>query len=273
MSRLFLKTAAFVMLASSAMAEPDGWGRECYADISAASRLFSLGSIRADHAVWMMEGDVVQRLSEFGHVLLGYWALSDFEKRADSGHRASVYESDPYLFYGYDFEIAEGWRLRNRVGLIWVFNEGYEQNVVHLIREWTHAGELKSPWVTLFGQTRLVDDRGTYVRCGFTRAFEVLDGTFSIAPHIALAGGSERWNRRRYGNYPDAQPLSQGLNTVDYGVRVRLPLRLGTSVYVDFCGYHADDGDTRAQRRASRRRGTTRRTDAFFLTSGFSWEF
>ena len=104
-------------------------------------------------------------------------------------------------------------------------------------------------------------------------ALEVLDGTFSIAPHIALAGGSERWNRRRYGNYPDAQPLSQGLNTVDYGVRVRLPLRLGTSVYVGFCGYHAYDGDTRAQIRASRRRGTTRRTDAFFLTSGFSWEF
>ena len=273
MSRLVLKTAAVVILTSSVMAETDGWGRACYAEISAASQLFSLGSVRADHPVWMMEGDFVQRLSEFGHVLLGYWALSDFEKRSDSGHRASVYESDPYLFYGYDFEIAEGWRLRNRVGMIWVFNEGYEQDVVHLIREWTHAGELRSPWVTLFGQTRLVDDRGTYVRGGFTRAFGVFDGMISVAPHIALAGGSERWNRRRYGNYPDAQPLSPGLNTVDYGVRVRLPLRLGASVYVDFCGYHAYDGDTRAQIRASRRRGTTRRTDAFFLTSGFSWEF
>ena len=67
--------------------------------------------------------------------------------------------------------------------------------------------------------------------------------------------------------------MSQGLNTVDYGVLVRLPLRLGASVYVDVCGYHAYDGDVRAQIRASRRRGTTRRTDAFFLTSGFSWEF
>ncbi len=272
-ARLLTAFAASVMLTSHVMAETDGLGRECYVEISASSQLFSLGSVRADHAVWMMEGDFVQRLSDFGHVLFGYWALSDFEKRSDSGHRAAVYESDPYLFYGYDCEFAEGWRLRNRFGMIWVFNEGYEQDVVHLIREWTNAGELKSPWVTLFGQTRLVDDRGTYVRCGFTRAFGVFDEMLSVAPHVALAGGSRRWNRSRYGSYPDAAPLSQGLNTVDYGVLVRLPLRLGASFFVDVCGCHAYDGDVRAQIRASRRRGTTRRMDAFFVTSGFSWEF
>ena len=123
---------AAIILAFCAGAEPDGWDSDYYAEISAASQHFSLGSVRADKSVWILEGDVVQRLNGFGHVLAGYWAQSDFENRRDSGHRSTVYESDPYLFYGYDWEFAEGWRLRNRAGMIWVFNEGYRKKVVHL---------------------------------------------------------------------------------------------------------------------------------------------
>ena len=257
----------------NAVAETDALGREYYAEISASSKLFSLGSVRADHAVWMMQGDAVQRLSGFGHVLLGYWTLSDWEKRRDSGHRSAVYEFDPYLFYGYDWDFAEGWRLRNRVGMIWVFNEGYEEKVVHLFREWTYMGDFVSPWATLFGQVRQVDGLGTYVRVGLRRMFDVADGSFAVTPHLALAGGSEQWNRRRYGNYARTQPLSQGLNTVDYGVLVGVPLRWGASLYVDVCGFNAFDGDTRAQIRESRRRGTTRRADACFVVSGLMWEF
>ena len=69
--------AASALFASNVLAETDGWGREWYADVSVASYLYSLGSVRANHAVWMMEGDVVQRLSSAGHVQFGYWALSD----------------------------------------------------------------------------------------------------------------------------------------------------------------------------------------------------
>ena len=41
--------------------------------------------------------------------------------------------------------------------MIWVFNEGYDEKVVHLIREWTYTGELATPWGALFGQTRPKD--------------------------------------------------------------------------------------------------------------------
>lgn len=37
----------------------------------------------------------------------GYRSLSDLEKSRDKTHRAHVYESDPYLFYGYDWDFAE----------------------------------------------------------------------------------------------------------------------------------------------------------------------
>ena len=189
-TRLFLEMllASAVFLVFEVRAEADDWSREWYAEVTASSYMFSLGSVRADHAVWMLEGDAVQHLSGFGHVLLGYWALSDLEKKHDSGHRSSVYESDPYLFYGYDFDFAEGWRLRNRLGLIWVCNEGYDEKVEHLIREWTYAGELKSPCATLFGQVRVVDGRGTFVRCGLKRVIEVAGGMFSIVPHVAMSG-------------------------------------------------------------------------------------
>ena len=47
--------AASALFASNVLAETDGWGREWYADVSVASYLYSLGSVRANHAVWMME--------------------------------------------------------------------------------------------------------------------------------------------------------------------------------------------------------------------------
>ena len=263
---------AVLILAICAMAETDGWDRGYYAEISAASQYFSLGSVRADKSVWILEGDVVQRLDGFGHILAGYWAQSDFENRRDSGHRSTVYESDPYLFYSYDWDIVEGWRLRNRAGMIWVFNEGYRQKVVHLVHEWTYMGEVKSPWVTLFGQARVVEHRGTYVRVGLNRVFDVADGAFSLVPHAAMSGGSERWNRRRYGDYDGCSRLSAGLGTVDYGLRAVVPIRLGVSLFLDVCGYNAINHPTRAQIRESRRHGTTRQTDACFVAAGLMWE-
>ncbi|MBR4260279.1 MAG: hypothetical protein IKQ17_14705 [Kiritimatiellae bacterium] len=266
-------TLLTMLVAATASAEGGGWEREYCADISASSQLFSLGSVRADHAVWMMEADFEQRLSAFGHVLLGYWSLSDLGGSGDRSRRSYVYESDPCLFYGYDWDFADGWRLRTRIGMIWVFNEGYNVDVIHLFREWTYMGELKSPWVTLHGQTRVVDGLGTYVRIGAFRSFDIAGGLFSLAPHVSLHGGSERWNRNRYGDFVEGRSISQGLGTVDYGMRLCVPLEWGMSWYFDVSGYDALDSRTRTQMRERRRRGSTMKLDACFVTSGFSWEF
>ena len=265
--------AASALFASNVLAETDGWGREWYADVSVASYLYSLGSVRANHAVWMTEGDVVQRLSSAGHVQFGYWALSDLGRTGDRMHRSYVYESDPSLMYGYDWDIAEGWRLRNRVGMIRVFNEGYNVEEVHLFREWTYMGELKSPWATLSGQARAVDGLGTYVRIGLHHAFPAAGGIFSLTPHVAMHGGSERWNRKRYGDFAEGRPIAAGLGTVDYGVRLSAPLKWGTGLYVDVCGYDALDPRTRTQIRERRRRGSKMKLDACFVVAGLCWEF
>ncbi|MBR6459602.1 MAG: hypothetical protein IKS49_05515, partial [Actinomycetaceae bacterium] len=131
---------------------------------------------------------------------------------------------------------------------------------------------VKSPWVTLFGQARVVEHRGTYVRVGLNRVFDVADGAFSLVPHAAMSGGSERWNRRRYGDYDGCSRLSAGLGTVDYGLRAVVPIRLGVSLFLDVCGYNAINHPTRAQIRESRRHGTTRKTDACFVAAGLMWE-
>ena len=265
--------AAFALLSARCAAETDGWNRGWYADISASSYLYSLGSVRADHPVWMMEGDVVQRLSLLGHVLVGYWALSDLGRHGDRSHRSGVYESDPYLFYGYDWNFADGWRLRNRLGMIWIFNEGYNVDVVHLMREWTYIGEITSPWATFCGQARAVDGRGTYVRIGVHHGFEMSDGLFSVTPHVALYGGSGRWNRKRYGDFVDGRSIAAGLGTLDYGVRLDVPIKWGASWYLDLCGYDAFDSRTRTQMRERRRRGSTMKLDAVFAVTGLCLEF
>ena len=265
--------ALLVLTATTAMCETDGWGRSYYADLSASSQLFSLGSVRADHAVWMMEADAVQRLSEFGHVLLGYWSLSDLGDGGDRNRRSYVYESDPCLFYGYDWDFADGWRLRTRLGMIWVFNEGYNVDVIHLFREWTYMGELNSPWLTLHGQVRAVDGLGTYVRIGALRTIDIAGGLFSLTPHLALHGGSARWNMNRYGDFVEGRQIAAGLGTAEYGLRLGVPLKWGTSWYLDVSGYDAVDSRTRTQIRERRRRGSTMKLDACYVTSGLCWDF
>lgn len=258
----------------SVAAEKQGvWSQDYYVELAACSSLYSLGSVRADHAVWSVEGDVIQRLSSYGHILLGYWAMSDLTESADKSHRSTIYESDPYLFYGYDWDLADGWRWRNRAGVIWVFNEGYDVDVVHLFREWTYMGEISSPWCSLYGQTRAVEDLGTYVQIGMRREFGIVKGVLSMMPHIAFYGGSKRWNQRRYGNLIEDRAISAGLGTVDYGLRFAAPIKWGASFFVDICGYNALDERTRTQIRARRANGSTMKLDSCYVYSGLSWEF
>ena len=268
---LFLVIFAFSLDVS---AEKDGdWSRGYYAELSASSYLFSLGGVRADRAVWYLEGDVIQRLSSYGHILIGYWALSDIEKPQNKGRRSNLYESDPYIFYGYDWDFAQGWRWRNRFGYILVCETGYDNARMDTFAEWTYMGEFKSPWGEIFGQTRVVDTLGTYVRAGVKKNFVLVDDTLSVMPHIALHGGSKNWNRRRYGDYVANRSIGPGLGTVEYGVRFHGPLKYGFGWFVDFCGYDAIDSRTRTQIRERRARGSTMKLDAFFVYSGITFEF
>ena len=134
-------------------------------------------------------------------------------------------------------------------------------------------GELQSPYVTVFGQTRVVDDLGTYVRVGVQRSFTLVDGVVSATPHAALHGGSKTWNRRRYGDYAEERAIGQGLKTAEYGLKFHGPLEWGVGWFVDFAGFDALDARTRTQIRASRAHGSTRKLDAFFVYSGLTWEF
>ena len=89
----------FVVFAFStdAFAEKEGdWSRGYYAELSTSSYLFSLGGVRADRAVWYLEGDIIQRLSSCGHILLGYWALSDIEK--PSLQSCAMISGSEYMF-------------------------------------------------------------------------------------------------------------------------------------------------------------------------------
>lgn len=268
---LFFVVFAF---ATDAFAEKEGdWSRGYYAELSSSSYLFSLGGVRADRAVWYLEGDIIQRLSSYGHILLGYWALSDIEKPENKGRRSNIYESDPYIFYGYDWDFRKGWRFRNRLGYILVCETGYDNARIDTFNEWTYMGELKSPWVDLYGQTRVVDILGTYVRIGLKRNFALVEDAISVMPHIAMHGGSRGWNRKRYGNYVSERSIKPGLGTVEYGVRFHGPLKWGLGWFVDFCGYDAFDSRTRTQIRERRNRGSTMKLDAFFLYSGLTWEF
>ncbi|MBR1921910.1 MAG: hypothetical protein IJ829_07930, partial [Kiritimatiellae bacterium] len=249
------------------------FSRDWYAELSASSRLFSLGSVRSEHAVWQAEGDVVQHLPWRSHLLAGYWQMSDLERQHGSGHRSQAYECDPYLFVGHRLDIADGWCLTGRAGMIWVLNEGYKQDTVHLIREWTFRGELATPLLVCGAEVRQVDGLGTYLRLTAQRDQSVFDGLFTLTPHLAASGGSSRWNAARNGHAPGVGAVGTGLTMTDYGLRCSLPVGGGFALFADVVGCTAIDVHARDQIKARRRHGATLRADTFFFLAGATWSF
>lgn len=267
-------TCVFAILSASAETEGD-WSQSFYTSIEVSSAFFSLGRVCSEPPPWYYEVDFVQRLSSFGHILVGYWSASDLDNGNPSVHRAFIYESDPYLFYGYDWKISEDWQINQQVGQIWVTCPGYREKHKGIddqsFREWTYMTSLSNPYLTPSVQIRVVSQLGTYVTPAFEHRFRPRKNLM-ITPYVRLFGGSRRWNRSRYGDLLHDRRLTQGLHSVAYGIKTVYALGSGFSVYADLTGYDAFRSDTRAQLKAKHPINNALR-DACFITLGVSWEF
>lgn len=252
------------------------WGRDYLVKADINTAYLSLGSIISDRGCWFGEIDIVQRLAGFGRLVLGFWTYSDIDNPYTYRRRDWFNEQDPYVFYGCDWEIAEGWRLSHQAGCIYVTLDGYRgearRSNDETFVEWTYMGELVTPWLTPNWDVRAVQDLGTYVYPGVRREFAVTQ-TVSLIPHVNFGGGSERWNRNRYGRALVRDRLGAGLQTVNYGMRLEYKLTTYLTVYADLCGFNALNGSVRRQINFRKDAGQPVRADLLHASVGFAAHF
>lgn len=256
--------------------EARGFSRHYTVEVGAVSSALCLGSIVSDRAAASVDVSVVQDLGGFGYLLAGVWSYSDIDNPYAHYRRAAFTENDPYLFWGCEMPFCEDVGFDQRFGLIFVTQDGYkcewsgENDVTY--REWTYDGVLKNPWVEPYVQVRGVQRLGTYCKTGLRRLI-ALGHDFSVRPQVEFYGGSERWNRNRYGTLAAGGDHGCGFCAVSYGMRLAYALGCGWSVYCDLLGYDALTGGVRRRISARRRDGAATSADEFILGLGLVFEY
>ena len=260
----------------AAEADTNEWERTYYLMADVSPVFFSLGKATTRHWNYYYEADAVQQLSAYGYLLVGWWAVSDIDTPNSRKHRAAMYESDPYAFYGYRLKFAEDWALNQRLGMIWVTFPGYRNEYRgvsdHSYREWTYNASVENPYVTPAVEIRVVDRLGTYLRTSLSHSFTVWEG-LSLRPYLNAYGGSRRWNDARFGALREDRRIGNSLVSVRYGARATYKFDTGIAFSFDISGYDCVDPDGRAQVRERHRRGNSQRTDQLIVSLGVSYEW
>ena len=140
-------------------------------------------------------------IAPIGRLGVDFWTISSLTHKMDDIHKNMFFhERDFTLRYGYDWQIADDWRLASDVMSTWVNLPGYIHGSDHSTHEWRCAQRLDNPWITPYYLVRrAIHPRDwLYVRIGAQHAFHLTD-TLSLTPNFYAELGNENHYQQRYG--------------------------------------------------------------------------
>lgn len=183
------------------------------------------------------------------------WSVSSTSQSGQSAPRRYAYNEVDYNLYGeYDFTVAEGWTLRNRLALQWVTLRGYDPRA-DTIFEWQASQSLENPYVTPYYLLRRAYDQAQwcYWQVGLRRTFELTDD-LSVTLDFFGDLGDERHFLSQYGPRANGAGYGDGLMALNFRVRFdwMLTENLGLYAFV-----HQFDIVSTAGRSAMRDSGRT----------------
>lgn len=231
------------------------------------------GRIKVLDPVWNFDCGLRVDTRDFGYLLCGFWSESDLTDHYSDTRRWYFSEIDPIVCCGYKYAFAEGWSADARLGLQWNWMEGYEGARRRSYDEWRWMLSLKTPWLTAYVLTR------TFYYPYYAMAFKTgvrssipLFGKLTFDPNVWFDGGSERWNRRRFGAHTESHPdYRAGPNSIS--VQLFLSYRFTPSLraYGGITQYVAIDPTVRDQVEANPAR--TARRELLVATAGIAYSF
>ena len=231
----------------------------------------SIGRLKGAYPVWNVDTGLGVGVADCGYVLTGLWTETDLTDRYRGVHRQCFHEIDPLIAYGYRWGFAEGWSLDSRAGLQWNYMGGYFDDNRRSYDEWQWREELETPWVTVWWQMRNFywpTVKASW-RFGASRRIPLVGG-LSLEPCLWFDGGSERWNRQRFGCH-DPERIGRGINTMTMRFFLSYRLAEELELYGGLTQYAAIDGDVRHELQANPSKEG--KADLLIGTLGIRWNF
>lgn len=155
---------------------------------------------------------------EFGRFGIRNWDVSSLTDRRHDAHRRALYHTEFGPTWQYDFDIADGWRLKSDITRSWTIYRGFENRASNRTYHWYQIDQsLENPYVVPFYRLRRCF-RGSdylYFKAGVRKKLVFLDD-FYLTPSVYVDGGNSRNYNRAIGTRPDGERWHGGVSSVTF---------------------------------------------------------
>lgn len=204
-----------------------------YADVETA--YLSRGRILDSRPFTVQFASIEAGFDFLGSIETAIWTQSPLSGSGSSAsYRQRAFPEEDYILrYYYDVDFAEGWRLRNGIGHMWVTCPGYKGE--HSTGEFQFLQSLRTPWITPYWKIRAQHhpDCETYWAVGAKRSFDIIE---NLSLTIDFYGDicDARFLENHYGGNKSGKGWDDGLQALNLVFRLdyRLTEHVGLYAYV-----------------------------------------
>lgn len=199
------------LVASLAAAADDGFAIRATCAFDVYSAYISRGKVLEDRPIQANAVDVHADLSRYGRFGFSHWSYSSLSGRFQDSYRRFIPETDWDVYYGYDWEFAEGYSLDTELKVYWALCHGGRPKSGHTDYEWRMKETLTTPYGTAYCVYRYNFDpiQYSYFQLGLKRRFAAAEW-LKIVPHAYIDLGDSRCRKRRFGALPDGGRYGEG---------------------------------------------------------------
>lgn len=217
-----------------------------FADVETA--YISRGRVLDSRPIAVQFASIEAGFDFLGSIEAAIWTQSPLSgSGSSSSYRQRAFPEEDYILrYYYDVDFAEGWRLRNGIGHMWVTCPGYKGE--HSTGEFQFLQTLKTPWISPYWKLRAQHHPicETYWAVGLMRSFDIIE---NLSLTIDFFGDlcDARFLENHYGGNRSGDGWKDGLQALNLVFRLdyRLTEHVGLYAYAgQFSLVSSDSRDT-----------------------------
>lgn len=176
----------------------------------------SLGKIVEDRPMQIMNVRFGYDAGEFGRFGIRNWDVSSLTDRRQDAHRHALYHTEFGPTWQYDFDIADGWRLKSDLARSWTMYRGFESHVSNRTYHWWQIDQsLENPYAVPFYRLRRCF-RGNdylYFKAGIRKRWTFFED-FYLMPSVFVEGGNSHNQKRVFGANRGGGEWCDGVSSV-----------------------------------------------------------
>ena len=169
------------------------------------SAYISRAKVVEDRPSAIQDVSIDSEIGPFGRLGLAEWSYSSLCNRSQEIHRRAFSEFDLGVYWNYDWNFADDWKICNRVYHWWIVLEGYRHDEVdYSTYEWWYTGSIDNPYLvpSLLMRRGWNNENWAYFKVGLSKplTFETLSPQLTFTPGIFCDLGNKPLFEARYGD-------------------------------------------------------------------------